>query len=531
MRTIALRIVILWGWRRALVAALAGAAAAFAMAPYGFIPVLFISFPVLVWLLDGAFGEPGRPIAAMWSATIIGWCFGFGYFLVGLHWVGEAFLVDAQRFAWMLPFVLSLFPAFLALFTGAACALAMLIWSPGFGRICGLASAWAIMEWIRGHVLTGFPWNAIGYALAPSDLMIQSASLWGIYGLCFLVVLIAAAPATLADDYVQERPILAKRGLGPAVMFMTVAGLAIFGYVRLSDVVVTAVDKVHIRIVQPNISQADKWKAGNQNRIFAKYLELSNRATSPETMGIDDVSHLIWPESAVPFLLARKPDALAAVAALLPDNTVLVTGALRKDDQPRSRVFNSIMVVGSQGEIASVYDKAHLVPFGEYLPLEDWLKPLGLRKLVAMPLGFGAGSGRRSVTAGNAPPFSPLVCYEIIFAGEVTDGKNRPGWMLNVTNDAWFGTSTGPHQHFAQARMRAVEEGLPLIRAANTGISAVVDPYGRIIKQLGLNTSGVLDTRLPVALPATPFVRHGSIIAFVLLFSGFVIGFAFKILS
>ena len=218
MRTIALRIVILWGWRRALVAVIAGAAAALAMAPYGFIPVLFVSFPVLVWLLDGAAGAPGRSIAAMWPAAIIGWCFGFGYFLAGLHWVGEAFLVDAQRFAWMLPFVLSLFPAFLALFSAAACALAMLVWSPGFGRICGLAAAWTAMEWVRGNALTGFPWNAIGYAFAPSDLMIQSASVWGVYGLCFLAVLIAAAPATLADDYVQERPVIAKRGLGPVAI-------------------------------------------------------------------------------------------------------------------------------------------------------------------------------------------------------------------------------------------------------------------------------------------------------------------------
>lgn len=285
------------------------------------------------------------------------------------------------------------------------------------------------------------------------------------YGVGFFVVLITAAPATLADEHSLERQSATRRWTGPAIMFASVCVLAVFGYLRLAEARLVAVDGVRVRIVQPNIPQAEKWLPDNQNRIFARYLELSNQATSPETMGIDDVTHLIWPESAMPFLLARRPDALAAIAALLPEGTQLVTGALRRGDgnapSGRPRVFNSILVIDSQGALVSSYDKEHLVPFGEYLPFESVLAPLGLRKLVTLPLGFEAGPGRMTVADASGPSFSPLICYEIIFPGAVTDPAERPGWLLNVTNDAWFGSSSGPHQHFQQARMRAIEEGFP----------------------------------------------------------------------
>ena len=520
MRAIALKIVVLWGWRRALVAALAGAASALAMAPFELFPVLFVTLPALVWMLDGASGEDHRPAAAFRQAAAIGWFFGFGFFLAGLHWVGEAFFVEARIFAWMVPFVLVLFPAGLALFPAAACAGAMLLWAPGFARILALAGTWTACEWLRGHLFTGFPWNGLGYAFAGSDILAQSASLWGVYGLGFAVVLITAAPATLADDYPLARQTTTRRWVGPAVMFATVSALAAYGYVRLADAQLVAVDGVRVRIVQPNIPQAEKWLPDNQNRIFARFLELSNQATSPETMGIDDVTHLIWPESALPFLLASRSDALAAIAALLPDGTQLVTGALRRGDASaptgRPQVFNSILVIDSQGQVIATYDKEHLVPFGEYLPFESVFAPLGLRKLVTLPLGFEAGPGRKTIADATGPRFSPLICYEVIFPGAVADAAERPGWLLNVTNDAWFGSSIGPHQHFQQARMRAIEEGLPLARAANTGISAVVDPYGRILKSLALGTAGVLDSRLPVALPPTLYVHFRDLPVLVL---------------
>lgn len=526
MRAIALRIVVLWGWRRALVAMLAGAVSALAMAPFNLFPILFVTLPILVWMIDGALGEDDRPASSVRQAAVIGWAFGFGFFLAGLHWVGEAFLVEARIFAWMVPFVLVIFPAGLALFTAASCAGAVLIWAPGFARILALASAWTAGEWLRGHLFTGFPWNGIGYAFAGSDILAQSASLWGVYGVGFFVVLITAAPATLADEHSLERQSATRRWTGPAIMFASVCVLAVFGYLRLAEARLVAVDGVRVRIVQPNIPQAEKWLPDNQNRIFARYLELSNQATSPETMGIDDVTHLIWPESAMPFLLARRPDALAAIAALLPEGTQLVTGALRRGDgnapSGRPRVFNSILVIDSQGALVSSYDKEHLVPFGEYLPFESVLAPLGLRKLVTLPLGFEAGPGRMTVADASGPSFSPLICYEIIFPGAVTDPAERPGWLLNVTNDAWFGSSSGPHQHFQQARMRAIEEGVPLVRAANTGISAVVDPYGRTVNSLALGTAGVLDSRLPAALPPTLYVRFRDLPALLLVLAALV---------
>ena len=533
MRAIALRIVVLWGWRRALVAVLAGAASAQAMAPLNIFPVLFLTVPILVWLLDGAASERGRAVSSFFSGAVIGWCFGFGYFLAGLYWVGEAFYVEARIFAWMVPFVLVLLPAGLGLFSAAACALAAVLWSTGYTRIVALACTWTALEWIRGHVLTGFPWNSIGYAFSGTDVLAQTASLWGVYGLGFLVILIVGAPATLADEYAAGRAAIVKRLAGPCTMVILAAGLVSFGYLRLTDAPAGFVENVRVRVVQPNIPQNEKWVPANRNQIFARYLEMSNQATSPETMGISDVTHLVWPESALPFLLARRPEALAAIAALLPDGTRLITGGLRKSDGTPSsggtKVFNSVLVVNSDGAIESTYDKTHLVPFGEYLPLDSILRPLGIRKLVAVPLGFEPGPGPRTLAAGTAPDFSPLICYEAIFPGAVVEPSKRPGWLLNVTNDAWFGTSIGPHQHFQQARLRAVEEGLPLVRAANTGISAVIDPFGRIVRQRGIAVAGVIDSRLPVALPPTFYARYRDLPVLILILAGLLVVLTLRI--
>ena len=527
MRAIALRIVVLWGWRRALVAALAGAASAQAMAPLNLFPVLFLTVPILVWLLDGAASERGRPVSAFLSGAVTGWFFGFGYFLAGLYWVGEAFYVEARTFAWMVPFVLVILPAGMGLFTAAACAVAAAFWSAGYSRVIALASAWTALEWVRGHVLTGFPWNAIGYAFSGTEVLAQTASVWGVYGLGFFVILMAGAPATLADEYAAGRLAMARRLAGPCSTVILAAGFISFGHLRMTGAPAAFVEKVRVRIVQPNIAQNEKWIPENRNRIFARYLEMSDQATSPETMGIEDVTHLVWPESALPFLLARRPEALSAIAALLPGGTRLITGGLRKPGSGviggGAKVFNSVLVVDSEGRIESAYDKTHLVPFGEYLPLESVLRPLGIRKLVALPLGFEAGPGPETLAAGPAPGFSPLICYEAIFPGAVADPSKRPGWLLNVTNDAWFGTSIGPHQHFQQARLRAVEEGLPLVRAANTGISAVVDPFGRIVRRRGVAVAGVIDSGLPAALPPTLYARYRDLPVLVLVLAGFLV--------
>lgn len=522
MREFAQSVIILWGWRRLLAAWLAGAACVLALAPFHLAPLLWIALPVLVWLVDGIGEEAGRhrrrAARDLAAAAAIGWAFGFGYFLAGLHWVGKAFLVEADMFGWLMPFAVLGLPAGLALFTALGVALAYLFWSAGFGRIFALATFLTAAEWLRGHVLTGFPWNAFGQTLAFADHPMQAASLFGLYGLTFLAVLVFAAPAVLGTGPAPGARLPAW--VAPLAVVAILPGLIGYGVWRLPAGPVAEVPGARLRIVQPNVPQDEKWRHENRSRIFADYLALSDRATSPTVSGVADVTHLVWPESALPFILSERADALAAIAALLPAGTHLLTGAVRRAEAGSTRAYNSIHLIDAGGRIVATYDKTHLVPFGEYLPLQELLERLGLEQLTRLRGGFEAGSGRISLAIPGLPPASPLICYEIIFPDAAVDRTARPGWMLNVTNDAWFGDSTGPRQHLHQARLRAVEEGLPVIRAANTGISAVIDPYGRLVRTLALGERGVIDTGLPSALPPTVYSRHGRVILFAFLVLG-----------
>ena len=244
------------------------------------------------------------------------------------------------------------------------------------------------------------------------------------------------------------------------------------------------------------------------------FLDMSDRPTGPQSSGVRDVTHLIWPESAFPFLLTREPDAMAQIASLLPQGTVLITGAVRAPELPSGqkleRAYNSIYIIDHDGTVLSVYDKIHLVPFGEYLPFQDFLERLGLMQLTKLPGGFIAGDRRRPLNVPRAPRVLPFICYEIIFPDEAAPGQDRPGWLINLTNDGWFGISSGPYQHLQQARVRTIEQGLPLVRAANTGISAVIDPLGRIIASLPLGAEGVLDASLPRRIGPTLYARIGD---------------------
>jgi apolipoprotein N-acyltransferase len=270
---------------------------------------------------------------------------------------------------------------------------------------------------------------------------------------------------------------------------------------------------VKLRIMQPNLPQDDKFNYAAKAQIMARYLELSDRATGPQSKGARDVTHLIWPESAFPFFLTREPDALAQIVAMLKPRTELITGAVRAAPSSSAgniQAYNSVYVIDADGSIRGIYDKVHLVPFGEYLPLQRQLERFGLRQLTRQLGGFLAGDRRRAMDVAGAPKMLPLVCYEAIFPGAAVPHGERPGWLVNVTNDGWFGISSGPHQHFQQARMLAIAEGLPLVRAANTGISAVIDPLGRIVHALPLGAEGIIDSGLPVALKPTPYVRFGD---------------------
>jgi apolipoprotein N-acyltransferase len=540
---VAQRITLAWGWRRIGIAFLAGAVSTLALPPTNIWPIPFITFPILVWLVDGAAIGWGGPVL---SAAILGWWFGFGYFLAGLYWIGHAFLVDAKTFGWLLPLAVTALPAGMAIYTALGVALARLLWTRGAWRIVALALALTVTEWLRGHLFSGFPWNTFGYLLVSPLWLAQGAALVGIWGMTFAAIVIYSLPAVLTDDAADtKRPWFALAS-GAAVL----VALATFGAVRLARAPTQYRDGVRLRVMQPNLPQDAKFNYAQKQQVMSQYLTLSDRPTGPGSTGLRDVTHLIWPESAFPFFLTHEPDVLAQITALLRPGTVLITGGIRppegNSDAAITRAYNSIYVIGSDGSILSVYDKVHLVPFGEYLPFQGALERLGFRQLTKRRGGFLAGDRRRNQRLPGAPDFLPLICYEIIFPGDavprsdrpgwaytqlghylgwpfVAGTGQRPGWMLNLTNDGWFGFSTGPYQHFQQARIRAIEEGLPLVRAANTGISAVIDPLGRIVNSLPLGAEGVLDASLPRPIARTPYARAGDGVL------GVILAFAFAL--
>jgi apolipoprotein N-acyltransferase len=503
------RVILSQGWPRRLTALGAGAIGPLAFAPLGLWPLIVVPMTVAIWLLDGAIGR--TPFARLRIAFADGWWWGFGFFLAGFWWLGAAFLVEADKFAWAMPLGVVALPAGLALFPAVAFALARIRWPVGARRVLVFALALGVMEWLRGQVLTGFPWNAPGMALAASLWLAQSAALVGLHGLTLIATALGAAPAVLATGQTSRE----RWGAPLAAMAVLLAMLG-FGVWRLPAQASATVPNVKLRIMQPNLPQDAKFEPSNGQEILRGYLSLSDTATSPQNLGVQDVTHLIWPESAFPFLLARTPEALAEIAAALPANVTLITGAARAGEalpgEGRPPIYNSIQVVSDEGIVTASYDKVHLVPFGEYLPpvFEKLIRSVGLSEFVAIPGGFAAGRRQASLSVKGLPLVAPVICYEVIFPGEVVPPGPRPGLLLNVTNDGWFGQTIGPHQHFAQARLRAIEEGLPLVRAANTGISGVVDGYGRVTASLGLGQRGVLDASLPKVVPFTLYARLGN---------------------
>ena len=502
------RVILAEGWSRRGLAFLAGASGTLALEPVGFLPAMAVSLILAVWLLDGCAGRrAGQSFAArtepLRAAAGVGWWWGFGYFLAGLWWLGTAMLVEPDQFAWALPLATIGMPAALAVFPALGFAFARLLWSSGALRVLALAVGLGGAEWLRGHVLTGFPWNDVGMALAATPPLAQSASLIGLYGLDLAAVAILAAPATLIDAPGEgaRRPYL-------VVAVALLALMTLGGAWRLWTHATSFVPETALRLMQPNLPQDAKFRPENGDAILAHYLELSDRATGPGRRGVADATHIIWPESAFPYVVTRRPKALGEIARAL-QGKILITGAARAEEgDGRTKLFNAIDVLDG-ARLVSAYDKIHLVPFGEYLPLDGLLRPFGVHHLV--PGIWDVGRGPRRLSVPGLPPVAPLICYEAIFPAEAVDaGAPRPQWMLNVTNDGWFGRTSGPYQHFAQARLRAIEEGLPLVRVANTGVSAIVDPYGRVLQSLPLGVEGVIDGALPNAAPPTIFARYGA---------------------
>jgi apolipoprotein N-acyltransferase len=481
----------LTGWRAYAVAAGFGALSAAALPPVHAVPVLLVSVPALLVQVGAQAGWRG--------AFAVGFWFGFGHHVAGLYWITEAILFEAARFWWLVPLAVPALAAVLALFIAAPCALAHLA-SEGWRRTLVLAGTWVLADLARQFIATGFPWNPWGSVWevpgAVGDIFIQAASLVSVHGLTLATILLAATPV-LGARFV----------LAGLVAFAAWGG---FGVWRLSGAP-PAPPGINVVLVQGNVAQGQKWERAFVVEIFRRYLKLTHDGIAQAKMP----ALVVWPETAFPGLLDSDPIARADIAQAAQSPSFI--GTVRFDAQQRPR--NSVLAMTDEGAPVAVYDKSHLVPFGEYQPA--WI-PLPIQ--VVPGGGFAAGPGPQTLRVPGLPPVGPIICYEAIFPGQIVDEPDRPEWIVNITNDAWFGNSTGPRQHLAAARMRAVEEGLPLLRAANTGISAAFDAFGREQKRLGMNETGVVVTPLPGQLPPTVFARVGLLAPAMLALAATIIG-------
>lgn len=476
-----------------------GAATTLSMPPWNAWPVLWITLPIFLLLAE--------TFTTLRRTFLYGWAFGFGFFSTSFVWIGNAFFVDSATFgALAVPAIGGLAAGF-GLYIGfVALALKLLpvpnpdAWpnaklAYAVARVALLAAAWSLVEWWRGWFLTGLPWNPIGSTWVTTPAVLQSASLIGVYGLSLITLLGASAAALLVGPAPDRR------------VWSVIAGLQIplvlmfgWGSYRLDGATTETVPGLVLRMVQPNIAQADKWRPNLRESHVREQVAMS-------TANAEEVTHVLWAETAVPYPLNQAAGARALTAQAAPEKGFVLSGAVRIIQQEgRRQAYNSMFAVAPDATLAATYDKFHLVPFGEYVPLQGVIP---IPQLTAGS-GFVSGAGPVTLTLPGLPAFSPLICYEIVFPGAVTDPASRPAWLFNLTNDAWFGLSSGPYQHLAAAQMRAVEEGLPVVRVANTGISAVINGYGRVLTQIGLGEKGYADSALPVDLPPTLYARFGN---------------------
>jgi apolipoprotein N-acyltransferase len=476
------------GWL--LLSALAGALVAAGQAPWSMWYLALPALSAVTWLVMHAVDRSGK----VWT----GWAAGAGYFTAALFWIVEPFLVEADQYGWMAPFALILMAAGMALFW----ALAGLISASAGGRAgsaLGFAVGLTASELLRSYVLTGFPWALTGHIWIGTPVA-QSAAWIGPIGLSALTCLVAVAPHMMSGNR--------GRLLCSAFAAAGVVALWQAGSVRLAAVTPDREAPVHIRLIQPNAAQSLKWDA-EMWRVFL------NRQMVQTALPADPPLDLIvWPETAVPFLLEDAGGFLREMS-VASGGVPIATGIQRAE---AGRYFNSLVVIGGTGDPIALYDKWHLVPFGEYVPLGDLAAKFGIAAFAAQNgAGYSAGPGARLIDLGKLGRILPLICYEAVFPQDLRAAGGRADWILQITNDGWFGTIAGPYQHLAQARLRAIEQGLPLLRAANTGITAVIDARGEVRQSLALNIEGVIDTALPPSLPATLYSQTGDIPALAIL--------------
>ena len=461
-----------------------GLAGCLAFAPYFIFPILWVGFAVLGAKNNRA-GHKESFFNAFWLGAGLG--------VTGMNWLSHAMLLGDGYYAWLVPLIWIGFGLFFGLYYGLSALLASFA-KPGLTRWFAFAGWFGIMEWVRGWAFSGFPWNVVGNIWNGYLPILQVVSVIGVYGLGILTILLFTTPNF-------------ARKLKPTIMAIgALALIYALGAWRLYDAPKDSVWGMKLRVVQPNVPCTLKWDPNEAQNNLNKLIRLSRENNQ-------DITHVIWPESAVSFLINYHERARLQLMAAVRQGAVLITGAMRAVDPKARSVANSLVVLDDLANIRSYFDKAHLVPFGEYTPLRGILP---LEKFVPFDSDIIAGPGPRTILVEKAPPAAPLVCYEAIFPGATVQKKHRPAWIINVTNDGWYGFSAGPHHHFAMAQTRAVEEGLPLVRSANTGISGVVDAYGRVWNRLEFGQEGVVDAALPKAIPATLFAQYGNVLPLLL---------------
>lgn len=464
----------------------AGIVSALAMAPTFYWPCLLIGLSVFYLFYAGTKTWRG--------AAFLGFTFSLGYHAHGLFWVGNALLVEGNSYRWVwplavigLPFLLSLFSAF---FTGLARQFSNPVSFIGFLLFTALLG---LSEWVRGHIFTGFPWNLYGHTWAAQLPMLQIVNVFGMYALTFLTLLWMAFPGFL----LVSRLTINTKAMLSFLLLASMLGVYFYGALRLNNHETQYDLSTSVRVVQPNIAQNQKWKPELMAQHFTDLISLSqpySNASKDET----HKTYIVWPETALPPQVLDSPEAgqmIQSTLASFPHEAYLVTGALRTEEMEdgKRQYFNSLLVLDSRKEGLALYNKSHLVPFGEYIPFQQYI-PL---KPVVQFNGFKHGTGAQTLSMPSGQGIAPLICYEVIFPDMAKGGKNRPDMIVNITNDAWYGQSAGPYQHFSQVIMRAVEFGVPLVRSANTGVSAIIDPYGRILSQTGLFQKSALTNPLP----------------------------------
>jgi len=498
----------------------AGVISGFSFAPFYLFPLLALSYPLLLFVLFKSNRFSG--------AFFLGWLFGVGQMFAGMIWIAAAFEVDDRFPAWVGYIAVGALSSLLAVYSGLVTGILWRLFRhKHLPRNClpivlSFVVLWNLAEWLRGHLFTGFPWNLSGYAWGFSDIMLQSSAVWGIYGLGLVTIFLALTPYLL----IQTATIEIKPRKSALIILSTslfiIGSMVTYGMIQLSQPTEFH-DDVKLKLIQGNINQEDKWDPAKKADNFIKYLDMSR--SEPE----QGITHVIWPETAVVYFLDMEPSRRYLIADMLNEGAVLMTGFPRIKRHPEFQAWNSFAVVDHKGNVKNIYDKHHLVPFGEYTPdfLSGSLSFLGLGMLVE-GVSYSKGTGERTFHQEDMPSYGVLICYEIIFSGAVVDRGNRPDWLLNITNDAWYGSFNGPYQHLLQTRVRAIEEGLPVIRSAGTGISAVIDSYGRVIQSLALNKKGVLISHLPVKREGlTLYSQNSSWIFFIfmLLLCGLIILF------